>query len=44
MLQSNNMLVPGGTGRAQKSRGTCYVDEPPYGFFVAGSSVKAMNG
>ena len=29
MLQSNNMLVPGGSGRQQRSRGSVYVDEPP---------------
>ena len=44
MLQSNNMLVPEGVGRQQRSRGTCYVDEPPFGFFVTGSSIKPMNG
>jgi hypothetical protein len=43
-LASNDMLVPGGTGRAQRSRGTCYVDKPPHGFFISGSSLKAVNG
>ena len=44
MLSQTNMLVPEGEGRRQRSRGTCYVDTPPFGFFVAGSSAKAMNG
>jgi hypothetical protein len=43
-LARNDMLVPGGTGRAQRQRGTVMVDEPPYGFFIAGSSVKTLNG
>ena len=43
-LARNDMLVPGGTGRAQRQRGTVMVDEPPYGFFIAGSSVKTING
>lgn len=44
MLSQTNMLVPEGQGRRQRSRGTCYVDEPPLGFFIAGSTLKKMNG
>ena len=43
MLSCNNMLSTevGGRPRARRS---CYVNEPAYGFFIAGSSIKAMNG
>jgi len=44
MLSRNDQLVPEGQGRRQKARGTCYVDEPPFGFFIAGSTVKVLNG
>ena len=44
MLSRNDQLVPEGHGRRQQSRGTVYVDEPPYGFFIAGSSLKRLNG
>jgi hypothetical protein len=44
MLQRNDMLVPEGHGRRERARGTCYVDEPPFGFFIAGTTVKQLNG
>ena len=31
-------------GGAPRARRSCYVDEPAYGFFIAGSSIKSMNG
>ena len=31
-------------GRAPRARRSCYVNEPAYGFFIAGSSIKQMNG
>ena len=31
-------------GRAPRARRSCYVNEPAYGFFIAGSTIKAMNG
>ena len=37
------MLTVGDNRRA-RARGTVSVSEPPYGFFIAGSSMKAMNG
>ena len=33
-----------GGSRRRRGGGTCYVDEPAKGFFVAGSSIEAMNG
>ena len=30
--------------RGRRARGTVYVDDPAVGFFVAGSSLKEMNG
>ena len=42
-LSRNDMLSTGGN-RRRKSRGSCYVNKPAYGFFIAGSSFKAMNG
>eukprot|EP00965_Chrysotila_dentata_P044413 1476643-Pleurochrysis_carterae.AAC.1 len=41
-LSRNDMLST--EGRAPRARRSCYVDEPAYGFFVAGSSIKRMNG
>ena len=43
MLSNNNQLSLGGGGR-QRARRTVRVDEPAHGFFVAGSSIEAMNG
>lgn len=34
----------GGGGSRRRSRGSVYVDNPAYGFFVAGSSISGMNG
>ena len=42
-LSRNDMLSTGGN-RRRKSRGSCYVSKPSYGFFIAGSSFKQMNG
>ena len=42
-LSRNDMLSTGGN-RRRRSRGSCYVNKPAYGFFIAGSSFKAMNG
>ena len=42
MLSANNMLTTG--GRRQRQRGTVRVSEPANGFFIAGSSIIAMNG
>jgi hypothetical protein len=42
-LSRNDMLSTGGN-RRRKSRGSCYVSKPSYGFFIAGSSCKRMNG
>jgi hypothetical protein len=44
MLSRNDQLVMGGQGRQQRSRGTTYVNDPPFGFFIAGSTVKTLNG
>ena len=44
MLSRNDQLVPEGVGRRQQSRGTHYVSDPPHGFFIAGSTVKQLNG
>jgi hypothetical protein len=33
-----------GDNRRGRARGTVSVSEPPYGFFIAGSSLKDMNG
>ena len=44
MLSRNDQLVPEGHGRRQQSRGTVYVDEPPYGFFITGTTVKPLQG
>ena len=41
-LSRNDMLST--EGRAPRARRSCYVNEPAYGFFIAGSSIKAMNG
>ena len=41
-LTRNDMLST--EGRAPRARRSCYVNEPPHGFFVAGSSLKPMNG
>ena len=41
-LQRNDMLST--EGRAPRARRSCYVNEPAYGFFIAGSSLKGMNG
>ena len=41
-LQRNDMLST--EGRAPRARRSCYVNEPAHGFFVAGSTIKAMNG
>ena len=41
-LQRNDMLST--EGRAPRARRSCYVNEPAYGFFIAGSSLRAMNG
>lgn len=41
-LSRNDMLST--EGRAPRARRSCYVNEPAYGFFIAGSTVKAMNG
>ena len=41
-LQRNDMLST--EGRAPRARRSCYVNEPAYGFFIAGSSLKSMNG
>lgn len=43
MLSNNNMLTTGGN-RQQRARGTVRVSEPSHGFFIAGSSIEAMNG
>lgn len=43
MLSSNNMLTTGGN-RRQRARGTVRVNEPAYGFFIAGSIIEHMNG
>ena len=43
MLSNNNMLTLGGNQR-QRQRGPVRVSEPSYGFFIAGSSIEAMNG
>lgn len=37
------MLTTGGN-RRQRARGTVRVNEPAYGFFIAGSSIENMNG
>ena len=37
------MLSTGGN-RRRRARGSCYVNKPAYGFFIAGSSHKSMNG
>jgi DnaJ-domain-containing protein 1 len=37
------MLSTGGN-RRRKQRGSCYVNKPAYGFFIAGSTYKKMNG
>lgn len=42
-LARNDMLTTG-NNRAPRARRSCYVDEPAFGFFVAGSTFKAMNG
>ena len=42
-LQRNDMLSTE-VGGAPRARRSCYVNEPSYGFFIAGSSIKAMNG
>ena len=41
-LQRNDMLST--EGRAPRARRSCYVNEPAYGFFIAGSTIKPMNG
>ena len=41
-LQRNDMLST--EGRAPRARRSCYVNEPAYGFFIAGSSLREMNG
>ncbi|KAL1504471.1 hypothetical protein AB1Y20_010876 [Prymnesium parvum] len=43
MLSRNDMLSTE-VGGAPRARRSCYVDEPAYGFFIAGSSLKPMNG
>ena len=42
-LARNDMLTTG-DNRAPRARRSCYVNEPACGFFVAGSSLKEMNG
>ena len=42
-LARNDMLTTG-NNRAPRARRSCYVDEPAFGFFVAGSTHKQMNG
>ena len=42
-LARNDMLTTGDS-RAPRARRSCYVDEPAFGFFVAGSTNKQMNG
>ena len=42
-LSRNDMLSTGGN-RRRRARGSCYVNKPAYGFFIAGSSHKSMNG
>ena len=42
-LQRNDMLSTD-VGGAPRARRSCYVDEPAYGFFIAGSSIREMNG
>ena len=41
-LARNDMLSTG--GKARRQRGYVRVNEPPYGFFIAGSSIEGMNG
>ena len=40
-LSRNDMLS---TQVWRRVPASCYVNEPAYGFFIAGSSIKAMNG
>ena len=42
-LARNDMLTTG-DNRTPRARRSCYVDEPAFGFFVAGSTHKQMNG
>jgi hypothetical protein len=42
-LARNDMLTTG-DNRAPRARRSCYVDEPAFGFFVAGSTHKQLNG
>ena len=42
-LSRNDMLSTGGN-RRRRQRGSCYVNKPAFGFFIAGSSEKQMNG
>ena len=37
-------MLTTGDNRAPRARRSCYVDEPAFGFFVAGSTHKQMNG
>ena len=43
IISRNDMLSTGGN-RRRRARGSCYVNKPAYGFFIAGSSHKSMNG
>jgi hypothetical protein len=44
MSLSRNDMLSTEVGGAPRARRSCYVNEPAYGFFIAGSSVKGMNG
>ncbi len=37
-------MLTTGDNRAPRARRSCYVREPAYGFFIAGSSIERMNG
>ena len=44
MSLSRNDMLSTEVGGAPRARRSCYVNEPAYGFFIAGSSIKPMNG
>ena len=44
MSLSRNDMLSTELGGAPRARRSCYVSEPAFGFFIAGSTIKQMNG